>query len=124
MIKNILALMIGFIFSTTLFAQSSYYVSKAGNDTNPGTIDKPWKSISKVNSINFNNGDKILFKGGDKFADATLNLNNTGISVESFGTGKAIIGDSLGQLTRTISISADNVTINNIFVYGSSSIGP
>jgi hypothetical protein len=54
---------------------STYYVSPWGDDSNTGTsISKPWKSISKVNSEQFNLGDSILFQGNQTY-DGTLAFN-------------------------------------------------
>ena len=44
-----------------------YYVSSTlGNDQNDGlSIESPFKSIDKLNSMEFNPGDSIYFKSGD-----------------------------------------------------------
>ena len=49
------------------YAGTTYYVSSSlGDDGNDGlSIDTPWKSLNKVNTVNFLPGDKILFKAGD-----------------------------------------------------------
>ena len=120
MIKNILTLIAVFSFSVTLLAQNNYYVSNSGNDSNPGTMNSPWKTISKVNSVNFNNGDKISFKGGDKFFDAILKIDDPDLTISSFGEGRAILGDSLGNLKNTILITADGITVENLYLLGSS----
>lgn len=48
---------------------NTYYVSNFGNDNNDGSINSPWKTISKVNSkiSDLQPGDNILFKKGDVF---------------------------------------------------------
>ncbi|NIM52341.1 MAG: hypothetical protein GTO22_24370, partial [Gemmatimonadales bacterium] len=45
-----------------------YHVSPGGNDSNPGTQAKPWRSIAKVNSMDFGPGDRVLFEAGKTFA--------------------------------------------------------
>jgi hypothetical protein len=40
-----------------------YYVSPAGNDNNPGTIDSPWKTPEKAGSTAMA-GDTVIFRGG------------------------------------------------------------
>jgi len=57
---------------------SSYYVSQSGNDDNPGSKQKPFKSLQKINSLEIHPGDKIYFKGGEIFpVTLSLNLNGT-----------------------------------------------
>ncbi len=80
--------------SINLFSQNIYYVSKTqGSDNNSGlSKNKPWKSISKVNTIKFNQGDKILFKCNEKWIGEQLNIKYSGtknnpILVSSYGTG-------------------------------------
>ena len=49
----------------------TYYVSLLGDDNNSGTSpEEAWQTIDKVNSIDFEPGDSILFEGG-----ATYNGN-------------------------------------------------
>jgi hypothetical protein len=44
----------------------TFYVSNSGDDSNDGLSPQtPWRTISKVNSVNFLPGDAILFKRGD-----------------------------------------------------------
>jgi hypothetical protein len=42
---------------------SIYYVSPIGSDENPGTIDEPWKTVSKASSV-AEAGDTVIFRGG------------------------------------------------------------
>ena len=58
-----------FLATNLNYSQTTYYVSStSGNDSYTGrSADKAWKSLSKVNSVNFLPGDSILFKGGEKF---------------------------------------------------------
>src|SRR5690554_6082408 len=68
-----------FFFTITVHA-TVYYVSNSGNDSNSGTSsDKPWKSLSKVNSFNFKAGDQILFKRGDSWS-GTITVSTAGSS--------------------------------------------
>jgi hypothetical protein len=71
-----------------------YYVSLSGDDSNPGTIDKPWMSIEKVNSIDLNPGDTVFFKGDQVFS-GMLKLDsldsgdeNRNIVIASYGEGE------------------------------------
>lgn len=47
-------------------SSNTYYVDSVnGDDSNSGnSVDLPWKTLDKVNSVTFKPGDKILFKAG------------------------------------------------------------
>ena len=71
---------------------AKYYMSNStGNDANQGTIEAPWKTISKLNNTPLNPGDSIFFKKGDRF-DGHFEINYSGnvtlpIVITSYGTG-------------------------------------
>jgi hypothetical protein len=74
-----------------------FYISLNGNDLNPGTLQRPWKTIQAVNKAKFHAGDKILFAGGSVFT-GTLILDSADqgssaspIQIGSFGKGHAVI---------------------------------
>lgn len=105
----------------------SYYVSNSGNDNNSGTsIDSPWKTINKLNSINFSSGDTISFKGGETFSgklyfDTSDSANPaTPITVTTYGDGKALLtnADSAIFVYNTAAIKISNI---NVFGGGISS---
>lgn len=82
----------------------NYYVSSFGDDGNTGTSpDAAWQSIEKVNQINFQPGDQILFEGGQTFiGNIRFNKNDSGtaennVSLGSYGTGRAIIDAEKGS---------------------------
>lgn len=62
--------------------ETCYHVSSStGNDSNDGSINSPWKTISKVNSMSdsFKAGDYILFKTGDSFV-GQIDVKKSGLS--------------------------------------------
>lgn len=76
----ILALLFSF---SNIFSQNTYYISSStGNDNYRGTSSsEPWKSISKVNEISLEPGDKILFKSGDTWDNGdVLKIKGSGNS--------------------------------------------
>jgi hypothetical protein len=107
------------VFATCLFALSgmllvtvksasaagtTYYVSPTGSDSNNGTsTSTPWKTITHVNSVHFNAGDTILFKGGSSFsgelyfAPGESGTAASPITVNSYGTGDATISGGSGS---------------------------
>jgi parallel beta-helix repeat protein len=44
-------------------AGSTYYVALTGNDSNPGTLDRPWKTVQK-GTRSLHPGDTVLIRGG------------------------------------------------------------
>jgi len=80
-----------------------YYVNAAGDDAKPGTQTQPWKSIAKVNSIEFEAGDRILFEGGKTFGGTIrIDKDDSGTSeqkvlVTSYGRGRAVINGGSGR---------------------------
>lgn len=103
--KKVLSIIISFImFSICTFSNgkavlasqatskvTTYYVdSLNGNDNNNGTsVNKPWKSLDKVNKTEFESGDKILFKAGSIW-NGQLRPHGSG------SEGKPIIIDMYG----------------------------
>ena len=107
----VLFLALTFFFSSTSYATTYYVDPINGNDSWSGTVpngdflpegceddndpsdctDGPWKTISKVNSVNFSPGDKILFKRGTE-SIGKLSIKSSGtegqeIIVGAYGTG-------------------------------------
>src|SRR6185503_1959540 len=55
------------------------YVSQEGDDNNPGTKDKPFRTFQKLNTIKLKPGYNIYLKGGETFT-GTLTLKVEGTS--------------------------------------------
>jgi hypothetical protein len=58
-------------------AQSTVYVSPTGNDANPGTVDQPFKSVSKGLTAIGSNGTVMLRGGVHLLGTSKLNLSKT-----------------------------------------------
>jgi len=57
---------------------NSYYMSQTGNDSNPGTRARPFRTLQKINSIRLMPGDRIYLKGKEFFAGTlSLAINGT-----------------------------------------------
>lgn len=83
-------------------AGATFYVSPSGSDTNPGTIDAPWRTIGRVNAAALQPGDRVLFAGGARFVDTALIPRTSGapgepISFGSYGSGRATLDASGGN---------------------------
>jgi hypothetical protein len=120
-----------FLSSCDLISQSvntdrqgtSYYISPDGNDSDPGTFDRPWKTIQKVNSMDFKPGDSILFQGGNTF-DGAINLDDKdetsamhNITVSSYGGSRAVING--GDSHAFLALDCDHVRLSDLILKGS-----
>lgn len=101
---------------------STFYVdSQLGNDSNQGTLKKPFKSVEKVNTLRLQAGNSVFFAGGQTFK-GTLSLSGlTGtkaqpIIIGSYRNGRAILNGENGYAIR-----ADNCSwlrLKNLVVTG------
>ncbi|KAB7729364.1 hypothetical protein F5984_17220 [Rudanella paleaurantiibacter] len=73
--------------------QSTYYLSSTGRDSNNGlTIDSPFQTLDRINSVILKPGDKVLFRRGDIFR-GTLRIQQSGTAVnpiifDAYGSGE------------------------------------
>jgi len=100
-------------------ANKTYYVSKAGDDNNPGTEAKPFRSIDRVNKLILKPGDAVYFNGGEIFNGTLLiTLNGTEdkpVVISAYGTGRATIN---GAKTHAMLLAGNHFRINNINAKG------
>jgi len=114
---------ISMLLITPVFS-ATYYIKNGGNNGKNGLSDaNAWRTIGKVNSVNFADGDIIQFNLGDTFDDANLTLRavtnaiNKTITIQDYGAGDLpwVCGN-----TRYISIDTAglSVVIKNINIDG------
>ncbi len=96
------AILIILIFHSVSFAQS-YYVATRGNDNNPGTLSRPWKTIQKA-ADTVGAGSTVYVRGGIYREKVSINVsgssgggyitfrNYTGETPVVDGTGLAVSG--------------------------------
>src|SRR3989442_6176876 len=99
-----------------------YYVSHRGNDSNPGTAKRPWRSLSRVNAATLRPGDRVLLEGGHTF-DGNLVFDERSsanpqqpITIGSFRKGRAVIHAGLG--TGILVRNLGGVVIRDLIVAG------
>src|SRR5688572_26014635 len=104
---------------------STYYVGAGGSDANAGTSTAAaWASIAKVNAVNLNPGDRVLFEGGRSFTgnlrfDATDDGTAAApITVSSYGTGRATIRQPLAGGEAINVQNTAGYVISNLNVVG------
>ena len=104
-----LLLLLSCFFCASIVEAKNIYISASGSDTNTGlSSTSPWKTISKINSAIYANGDSVLFKCGDTFY-GTLTPKTNGVSFSSYGTGAKPI------ITGLTTISSFTNLGNNIW---------
>ncbi|WP_190887270.1 right-handed parallel beta-helix repeat-containing protein [Spirosoma profusum] len=95
-------LLVAFVVGTfSSRAQTTYYVASNGNDTNDGrSIDRPFQSLGRVNSLVLGADDAVLFRRGDTFR-GTLQIKQSGslgkpIRFDAYGNGpKPVLAGSV-----------------------------
>lgn len=75
------------------FAAQSYYLSERGEDSGPGTLARPWRTLERASKEKLQPGDQLLLARGSRFV-GTLVINDSGseaapITVSAYGKGAA-----------------------------------
>ncbi|QHW33494.1 right-handed parallel beta-helix repeat-containing protein [Paenibacillus rhizovicinus] len=106
---------------TASAANTTYYVSAAGSDSNNGTSSTtPWKTLSKVSGAAFGAGDKILFRSGDSWSGQLL-INDSGasgnpVTVGAYNTGSKPLINGGGNSAAILIDGASYVTVDGVAV--------
>lgn len=82
------------LFGSNAALSAEYYVSPNGDNSNPGSLDKPWKTIGEANA-NLKAGDTAYLRGGN-YDGQTIKPANSGTS------GNPIIYKAYGNETPVI----------------------
>ena len=106
--------------STTSYATDYYVDATGGDDSNDGlSPEEAWKTISKVNSMNYNSGDSILFKRGETWNDGIV-VRSSGSSGQEITFGAYGEGDKpvldlelAGDKSIGIRLEADYINIQD-----------
>jgi hypothetical protein len=110
------------LFERDGLAIRNYYFSASGSDNNDGTINHPFNSILKFNSLELKAGDKIYFKGGETF-DGSMLIDSSkygtaekNIEISSYGNGKGIINS--GNFAAFLLYKTKFIKISNLKFIG------
>ncbi|MCH5716151.1 right-handed parallel beta-helix repeat-containing protein [Niabella hibiscisoli] len=114
---------------TTIFNTDSrvsrpvtYYIDPGGDDNNTGkSPDTPWRTLSKVNSVTFFPGDRILLKSGSVWNE-TLQPKGSGepgaaIVIDKYGGDIKPVIHGGGRVNRSSTLLLDKVSyweLNNL----------
>jgi parallel beta-helix repeat protein len=110
------------LIQPAIIFSASYYVDVFGNDQNDGTsVNTPWQTISKVNSVIFLPGDQILFKrGGIWFETLVVPSSGTAqspIVFGDYGDGELPVIDGTNVRSSCIYVHTKNhIIIKNFSV--------
>jgi hypothetical protein len=100
---------------------ADYYVSTKGNDSNPGSLERPWKSLAAVSGRAFAPGDTVRFARGESYSGC-LAITASGtpekpLVLTSFGDGPAPrlnnprFADRSGRATE---IAGSHIVVENL----------
>jgi len=123
-----LILLVFLVCSILEIQATNYYFKSTGSDTNTGLSDaQAWQHPTKLNFMNFANGDSILFKRGDTFAITGIVysygvVDGGRLVYGAYGTGAKPIITAMGSLPGWNTVGNWTNTSGNIwtFTYASS----
>ena len=122
--KKITLVILSLFLIYSVEAQVYYVSSSQGNDLNNGlSIQTPFKSIEKLNSINFNPGDSIFFKSGD-YWEGMFWINGSGsftqpIVIDVYGGSNRPIINGFGYQAAILIFNDQHIHINGLELYNS-----
>ncbi|MAW30292.1 MAG: hypothetical protein CMD15_00050 [Flavobacteriales bacterium] len=105
-------------------AQVYYVSSSQGNDLNNGlSIQTPFQSLEKLNSMQFNAGDSIYFKSGDCW-EGMFWINGSGsfsqpIVIDVYGGNNRPIINGFGYQASILIFNDEHIHINGLELYNS-----
>ncbi|AKQ46634.1 hypothetical protein TH63_14980 [Rufibacter radiotolerans] len=99
-----------------------YYLSEQGDDANPGSKEKPWRTLGKLNSVDLEPGEIVYLEGGTTFQGTLIldsldnGIEGKTVMVTSYGNGVATID---GGNKEAVIILSDYFHLKTINVKGS-----
>ena len=126
MFKKIALIALSILFLVNSKAQVYYVSSSQGDDLNNGlSIQSPFKSIEKLNSMQFNAGDTIYFKSGDywqgMFWIKSSRSSSHPIVIDVYGGNNKPIINGFGYQASILIFNNQNIHINGLELYNSCS---
>lgn len=107
-----------FITSDLIATGAVHWVDSVnGNDSNSGSESEPLATLQQaITNATANNGDIIILKSGHtQTVSSTITINKAGLKI--FGIGESSLAPvfTLAAATDAISVTANNVEINNLY---------
>jgi len=101
----------------------TYYISPTGNDSHSGTsAQAAWRTLDKVNAVDLNPGDRVLFEAGHDYrGNLLLTAEDAGtptqpVVIGSYGTGRARI--KAGNGSGVTVLNAGGIEVKDLVVMG------
>ena len=103
--------------------RSTLHVASNGNDSNPGTFDRPIRSFTRASQLTENaSNTKVLFRRGDTFdASGLFVIRGQNVTIGAYGSGNSPVISStisLGSWAQSqvfiTQMSSEGVTIENL----------
>jgi len=123
LIISIICICCNNVVETGLRPVSTLYIdSRIGDDNNPGTIEKPIKTISEINDRLKTKPWNILFAGGQVFNGTLILKNIQGVDsipvvISSYGMGRPVISGGNNEAIRIE--KCKNIRIKSLTIMGS-----
>jgi len=123
---NFFLITLSFFLLGYVNAQVYYVSSSQGNDENDGlSIQSPFESIDKLNSMVFSPGDSIYFKSGD-YWEGMFWLKGSGSStnpivIDVYGGNTKPIINGYGYQSSILIFNDQHIEINGLELFNSSS---
>ncbi len=95
---------------------TSYFMASAahgGSDSNPGTIGSPWLTKAHAQTIMVD-GDVLNANGGDTFAQTSAVNWTVGVTIQSYGTGKAAFSSATTGINLDLFTNIDGWSFSNV----------
>lgn len=107
-----------FIVSDLITTGNIHWVDSVnGNDSNTGSEAEPLATLEQaITNATANNGDIIVLKSGhSQTVSSTITISKAGLKIFGIGEGSAAPIFTLAAATDAISVTANNVEINNLY---------
>ena len=117
---KIFSLLLFFIsFQNSAISVTYYFDSVYGSDLNQGiSSEKPFRTLNKINEIDFNSGDSILLSNGSYFSGNIKLVDKNDIHISNYNNQEKTypIINSKGHIAGVYIENSSNISVTNIQV--------
>ena len=117
---KIFSLLLFFISSQNSAISATYYFDSVnGSDFNQGiSSEKPFRTLNKINEIDFNSGDSILLSNGSYFSGNIKLIDKNDIHISNYNNQEKTypIINSKGHIAGVYIENSSNISVSNIQV--------
>ena len=117
---KIFSLLLFFISSQNSAISATYYFDSVnGSDLNQGiSSEKPFRTLNKINEIDFNSGDSILLSNGSYFNGNIKLIDKNDIHISNYNNQEKTypIINSKGHIAGVYIENSSNISVTNIQV--------